>query len=77
MLLYVNAMIIVIMIITLIIAIIMVSMITKKAEFDIIDIEMPVDNRGNVKEGENWRNIKKFWILKQVKIITIITESLK
>ena len=70
-------MIIVIMIITLIIAIIMVSMITKKAEFDIIDIEMPVDNRGNVKEGENWRNIKKFWILKQVKIITIITESLK
>ena len=65
------------MIITLIIAIIMVSMITKKAEFDIIDIEMPVDNRGNVKEGENWRNIKKLWILKQVKVITIITESLK
>lgn len=77
MLLYVNAIIIVIMIITLIIAIIMVSMITKKAEFDIIDIEMPVDNRVNVKEGENWRNIKKFWILKQVKVITIITESLK
>lgn len=55
----------------------MVSMITKKAEFDIIDIEMPVDNRVNVKEGENWRNIKKLWILKQVKVITIITESLK
>ena len=65
------------MIITLIIAIIMVSMITKKTEYDIIDIEMPVDNRVNVKEGENWRNIKKFWILKQVKVITIITESLK
>ena len=65
------------MIITLIIAIIMVSIITKKTEYDIIDIEMPVDNRVNVKEGENWRNIKKFWILKQVKVITIITESLK
>ena len=65
------------MIITLIIPIIMVSMITKKTEYDIIDIEMPVDNRVNVKEGENWRNIKKFWILKQVKVITIITESLK